>query len=141
MERAQWTGADDFYEVTESPFDIADVKEELTRWEQITYNTGRRHQTLGYSPPFEFMQLGRKNEERRLCVTKVTNESQNVFDETTNDVQTRKLKLGIVAATGAVPLSNFLLDCLGSLHRADMLLSVARIVIPPEGIPRLEDNP
>ena len=50
VERARRTHTEEFYEVTESSFDIAELRGELMRWEQ-TYNTVRPHRALGYLTP------------------------------------------------------------------------------------------
>ncbi len=46
---------EEFYEVTDSSFDIAEVRDELLAWEQI-YNTVRPHQALDYMTPPEFLE-------------------------------------------------------------------------------------
>ncbi|GAH98900.1 unnamed protein product, partial [marine sediment metagenome] len=46
VERAHWTHSEEFYEVTESPFDLSELRKELLEWERI-YNTARPHQALG----------------------------------------------------------------------------------------------
>jgi transposase InsO family protein len=61
------------YEVTESFFDLSELKDELLEWEQV-YNTVRPHQALGYVTPLKFLEqrtavtAGDKNTlERRMC--------------------------------------------------------------------------
>ena len=54
VERAHRTHTKEFYEVTESSFELAGLREELRRWEEI-YNTIRPHQALGYLTPLEFL--------------------------------------------------------------------------------------
>ncbi len=55
VERAHRTHTEEFYEVTESSFELSELKEELLQWEQV-YNTVRPHQALGYLTPLKFMQ-------------------------------------------------------------------------------------
>ncbi len=54
VERTHWTHTEEFYQVTETSFDIAELRAELMRWEE-TYNTIRPHQGLGYLTPLEFI--------------------------------------------------------------------------------------
>ncbi len=61
VERAHRTHTEEFYEVTESSFDIAELTAQLLNWEQ-TYNTVRPHQALAYLTPLEF--LKRRNQEQ-----------------------------------------------------------------------------
>jgi putative transposase len=65
VERAHRTHTEEFYEITNSNFEIADLEKELVEWEHI-YNTVRPHQALGYLTPLEFLK-------RRSCITKVLN--------------------------------------------------------------------
>jgi len=55
VERAHRTHTEEFYEVTDSSFDLSELREELLEWEQV-YNTIRPHQALGYVTPFKFLQ-------------------------------------------------------------------------------------
>ena len=55
VERAHRTHTEEFYELTDSSFDLAELETELLQWEQI-YNTVRPHQALGYLTPLEFLQ-------------------------------------------------------------------------------------
>ncbi len=48
VERAHRTHTEEFYEVTESSFDLSELRAELLEWEQV-YNTIRPHQALGYT--------------------------------------------------------------------------------------------
>lgn len=59
VERAHRTHTEEFYEVTESSFDLAELRQELLEWE-IIYNTVRPHQALGYLTPLKFLQQERK---------------------------------------------------------------------------------
>lgn len=60
VERAHRTHTEEFYEVTDSTFELAELREELLEWEQ-TYNTVRPHQALGYLTPLKYLE----REERR----------------------------------------------------------------------------
>ncbi len=60
VERAHRTHTEEFYEVTESSFELAELRTELMRWEE-TYNTIRPHQGLGYSTPLEFIEQWQQN--------------------------------------------------------------------------------
>ena len=55
VERAHRTHTEEFYEVTDSSFDIAELGNELLKWERI-YNTVRPHQALGYLTPSRFLE-------------------------------------------------------------------------------------
>jgi transposase InsO family protein len=59
VERAHRTHTEEFYEVTESTFEIAELSRELLEWERI-YNTVRPHQALGYLTPLKFLEKQRK---------------------------------------------------------------------------------
>ena len=61
VERAHRTHTEEFYEVTESSFDIAELTAQLLDWEE-TYNTVRPHQALAYLTPLQF--LKRRKEEQ-----------------------------------------------------------------------------
>jgi transposase InsO family protein len=62
VERAHRTHTEEFYEVTESSFDLSELREELLEWERV-YNTVRPHQALAYLTPLKF--LKRQKEEQR----------------------------------------------------------------------------
>ncbi len=55
VERAHRTHTEEFYEVTDSSFDLAELREELLEWERV-YNTIRPHQALRYVTPLKFLQ-------------------------------------------------------------------------------------
>jgi putative transposase len=61
VERAHRTHTEEFYEVTDSSFQIADLENELVQWEHI-YNTVRPHQALGYLTPLEFLKQHKREE-------------------------------------------------------------------------------
>lgn len=54
VERAHRTHTEEFYEITESSFDLSDIRRELLAWEWV-YNTVRPHQALGYVTPLQFL--------------------------------------------------------------------------------------
>ena len=67
VERAHRTHTEEFYEVTESSFDIAELRGELLEWEQV-YNTLRPHQALGYLTPLKFLEQWKENQrEEVMC--------------------------------------------------------------------------
>jgi putative transposase len=49
-ERAQRTHTEEFYELTDSSFDIAELNKALRTWEHV-YDTVRPHQSLGIPDP------------------------------------------------------------------------------------------
>jgi len=55
VERAHRTHTEEFYEVTDSSFELAELRQDLLEWERI-YNTVRPHQSLGYLTPLKFLQ-------------------------------------------------------------------------------------
>jgi len=59
VERAHRTHTEEFYEVTDSSFELAELRQELLEWE-TTYNTVRPHQALGYLTPLAFLEQKRK---------------------------------------------------------------------------------
>jgi len=59
VERAHRTHTEEFYEVTDCSFDLAELRQELLNWE-ITYNTIRPHQSLGYLTPQQFLERKQK---------------------------------------------------------------------------------
>jgi transposase InsO family protein len=59
VERAHRTHTEEFYEVTDSSFELAELRQELLEWE-TTYNTVRPHQALGYLTPLRFLEQERK---------------------------------------------------------------------------------
>lgn len=65
VERAHRTHTEEFYEVTESSFCIAELSSELLGWERV-YNTVRPHQALGYLTPKEFLECYRQKEGKEV---------------------------------------------------------------------------
>ena len=55
VERAHRTHTEEFYEVTDSSFDLPELREDLLEWEQV-YNTVRPYQALGYMTPLKFLE-------------------------------------------------------------------------------------
>ena len=55
VERSHRTHTEEFYEVTESSFELSELKDELLEWEGV-YNTVRPHQALGYVTPLKFLE-------------------------------------------------------------------------------------
>jgi transposase InsO family protein len=55
VERIQRTHTEEFYEVTDTRFELLDLNQALLKWEKV-YNTIRPHQTLGYLTPQQFLE-------------------------------------------------------------------------------------
>lgn len=55
VERAHRTHMEEFYEVTDCPWTVSALNQELLAWEH-TYNTMRPHQALCYLTPLQFLQ-------------------------------------------------------------------------------------
>ncbi len=64
VERAQRTHTEEFYEVTDSSFEIVELNRALLEWEKV-YNTIRPHQALGYLTPLEFLEQYQQEKEGR----------------------------------------------------------------------------
>ncbi len=54
VERAHRTHTEEFYEVTDSSFEINEMRDRLLEWEKV-YNTVRPNQALGYLTPAQFL--------------------------------------------------------------------------------------
>ena len=54
VERANRTHTEEFYEVTDAEATLAELRPALLAWE-MTYNTNRPHQALGYLTPAEYL--------------------------------------------------------------------------------------
>ena len=63
VERAQRTHTEEFYEVTDTGFEIAELNQALVEWERV-YNTARPHQALEYLTPMEFLKLHQQNKRK-----------------------------------------------------------------------------
>jgi putative transposase len=59
VERANRTHTEEFYEITDSTFDLADLRHKLLEWEE-TCNTIRPHQALNYLTPAEHLEKLKK---------------------------------------------------------------------------------
>lgn len=70
VERAHRTHTEEFYEVTDSSFDLPELNQALLEWEKV-YNTIRPHQSLGYLTPHRFLQRLIETKSKRPCVTNV----------------------------------------------------------------------
>ena len=55
VERAHRTHTEEFHEVTDNTFELAELRQELLAWEKV-YSTVRPHQALGYLTPLQFLQ-------------------------------------------------------------------------------------
>jgi transposase InsO family protein len=67
VERAHRTHTEEFYEVTDCSFDLAELRVELSKWETV-YNTARPHQALDYLTPFQFLEHLKQNQrEEDMC--------------------------------------------------------------------------
>lgn len=65
VERAHRTHTEEFYEVTDSTFELGNLREELSRWQGI-YNTVRPHQSLGYLTPLKFLEQWQQNQRKEV---------------------------------------------------------------------------
>ena len=65
VERAQRTHTEEFYEVTDTDFDVPKLNYALIQWERV-YNTIRPHQALGYLTPKEFLECYQQNQRREV---------------------------------------------------------------------------
>jgi transposase InsO family protein len=65
VERAHRTHTEEFYEITESSFDLPELREELLEWERV-YNTVRPHQALGYMTPLKFLEQWKENQRKEV---------------------------------------------------------------------------
>jgi len=65
VERAHRTHTEEFYEVTESSFDLPEIRKGLLEWEQV-YNTVRPHQALGYMTPLKFLEQWKEKQGKEV---------------------------------------------------------------------------
>ena len=65
VERAHRTHTEEFYEVTDSCFDLTELRGELLEWER-TYNVIRPHQSLGYLTPLKFLEQWKENQRKEV---------------------------------------------------------------------------
>ena len=66
VERAQRTHTEEFYELTDSSFDMAEINQALRKWE-LVYDTVRPHQSLGYLTPHQFLENYHHNRKEVMC--------------------------------------------------------------------------
>ena len=64
VERANRTHTEEFYELTDSLFDMESINKALLKWEYI-YNTVRPHQALGYLTPKKYLEKNFSKMKRR----------------------------------------------------------------------------
>ena len=62
VERAHRTHTEEFYEVTDSSFELPELRVELSDWQRV-YNTVRPHQALGYLTPLQFLEQWKQRKE------------------------------------------------------------------------------
>lgn len=55
VERGNRTHTEEFYEITDFPFELPALNQELREWE-VVYNTIRPHQSLDYLTPLEYLE-------------------------------------------------------------------------------------
>jgi transposase InsO family protein len=65
VERAHRTHTEEFYELTDSSFELAELRVELSKWERI-YNTVRPHQSLGYLTPLTFLEQWQQSQRKEV---------------------------------------------------------------------------
>ena len=65
VERANRTHTEEFYEVVDSTFELADLRPKLLEWEN-TCNNIRPNQALNYLTPAEFLDQLKTNKIRRV---------------------------------------------------------------------------
>ena len=65
VERAHRTHTEEFYEVVDSDFTIADLTPKLLEWERV-YNTVRPHQAIGYLTPQRFLQCYKEKQGKEV---------------------------------------------------------------------------
>ncbi len=65
VERAHRTHTEEFYEMTDSSFDVAELSNKLLEWEKI-YNTVRPHQALDYLTPSQFLEQQKYRQDKEV---------------------------------------------------------------------------
>jgi len=63
VERAQRTHTEEFYEVTDTSFDLPEINQALLKWE-VVYDTVRPSQALGYLTPLEYLEQHWQNKRK-----------------------------------------------------------------------------
>ena len=66
VERAQRTHTEEFYEVNDFPLETAPLNQQLRLWE-LTYNTVRPRQALGYLTPQQFLRQQQSQRKKPEC--------------------------------------------------------------------------
>lgn len=66
VERAQRTHTEEFYEVVDFSLEVAPLNLELQAWE-LTYNTIRPHQALGYLTPQKYITQWQLQRKESMC--------------------------------------------------------------------------
>jgi len=59
------THTEEFYDVTDSSFDLPELGDELLEWER-TYNTIRPHQALDYMTPLKFLEQWKETQRKEV---------------------------------------------------------------------------
>ena len=77
VERAHRTHTEEFYEVTDSSFDLPELRGELLQWEMI-YNTVRPHQALGYLTPLKYLEQWKQNQRKEAMCHSSTGRAQKL---------------------------------------------------------------
>ncbi|MCK4580621.1 MAG: integrase core domain-containing protein [Dehalococcoidia bacterium] len=68
LPQARWshgTHTEEFYEVTDSSFEISELNQALLKWEQV-YDTIRPHQALGYLTPQQSLQHHQQSQKKEV---------------------------------------------------------------------------
>jgi transposase InsO family protein len=65
MERPHLTHTEESYGVTDSYFNVDELKDKLLDWERV-YNTFRPHQSLGYLTPKELLECYKQNDKKEV---------------------------------------------------------------------------
>ena len=65
VERAQRTHTEEFYEVTDSSFEIPELNRSLLKWEGV-YDTVRPNQAPGYLTPQEYLEQHWQNKRKEV---------------------------------------------------------------------------
>ena len=65
VERAQRTHTEEFYEVTDSSFEMPELNRALLKWEGV-YDTVRPSQALGYLTPQEYLEQYWQNKRKEV---------------------------------------------------------------------------
>ena len=71
VERAHRTHTEEIYEITNSTFELSQLRSDLLEWEKV-YNTVRPHQAMGYLTPLKFFRQSAKGGQcKRPCYVKL----------------------------------------------------------------------